>query len=103
MKNWFSHNSDEKFRLPISILAIYLLLKDGGTLDILGFVVGMVLFLAVTGHYIRKLLFPYVKLSKFFAKALETPFGASIAILAILMFSSFLIHSAISLLHSLPK
>ena len=103
IQKWIDHNSDEKWLLPISTIVILALLWGDGTLPSLGVVAGMILFLSVVNHYIRKLLFPYMKMEDFFKKAEETSLGAAIIVVAVLGFSAFLIHSAVVLLSAVPR
>jgi hypothetical protein len=94
--------SDELIRLPIGFALVVALLWGDGTLPILGFVAGMLGFLALASHILRRVLFHYVKLSSVISKACESPAGAGIVVASILGFTAVLLSSAVQLLHAIP-
>lgn len=74
--NWFT---TEFFRtIPLIVLCLLCFWGDWGTLLILKYVFGIMFALALISHFIRKVLFPYVKLGEVAREATKTPLGAAI-------------------------
>ena len=74
--NWFT---TEFFRtIPLIILAILMFAPDWSTLLVVKYVFGFLFAIALITHTIRKVLFPYISLRDYAAKALETSQGAAV-------------------------
>lgn len=82
--------------LPLLAAAI-LLLPDAGS-HVVFYALGITLLVSIVSHLVRKILFPYIDMSVFAKKALETPIGASIVFCSISVILSVIIYSTCSLL-----
>lgn len=72
-----------------------------GSLDslrVIGYVLGILLLISVTTHILRKVLFPYLDLGAFVAKALEDSRAAGMVFLGMSFIIGMMIFSATQLL-----
>ncbi len=82
----------EFFRtIPLIIACLLCFWGDWGTLLILKYVFGIVFAIALLSHFIRKVLFPYVKLGDVSREAAKTPLGAGLMFLGFCMILSVLL------------
>ena len=82
---------------PLLLVAAAILVPDTGSFVVL-YALGVTLLVCVASHWVRKILFPYVDLSKFSAKAAETPTGAAIVFAAVSVMLSTIIFATCMLL-----
>lgn len=76
---WFTV---EFFRtLPLILACALMFWGDWTTLSILKYVFGFLFAIALISHFLRKVLFPYVKLGEVASEASKTSLGAAIVFL----------------------
>ena len=82
---------------PLLLASALILAPDTGSFVVL-YALGITLLVSVVSHTVRKILFPYVDLSVFSKKALETPTGAAIVFASVSAMLSVIILSTCMLL-----
>lgn len=76
---WFTK---EFFRtLPLILACLLCFWGDWSTLGVLKYVFGFLFAIALISHFIRKVLFPYVKVAEVARSAIQTPLGAGLMFL----------------------
>ena len=89
----------EAMRLtPLLGLAGLAFMRDLESLQVVLYVLGILLLIAVTTHILRKVLFPYLDLGAFVAKALEDSRAAGMVFLGMSFIIGMMIFSATQLL-----
>jgi hypothetical protein len=89
----------EAMRLfPLIGLAGLAFMRDLDSLQVVLYVLGILLLIAVTTHILRKVLFPYLDLGAFVSKALEDPRAAGMVFLGMSFIIGMMIFSATQLL-----
>ncbi len=89
----------ETMRLtPLLGLAGLAFMRDLEGLRVVLYVLGIMLLIAVTSHVLRKVLFPYLDLGAFVAKALEDSRAAGMVFLGMSFIIGMMIFSATQLL-----
>ena len=83
---------------PLIGVAGILLVPDIAGLKVVMYMIGILLLVAATSHLIRKILFPYLDLGEFVAKAHEDPKAAGMVFLGMSFILGVMIHSATELL-----
>ena len=81
----------------LTLLVLVLFGFDLGTLEVVGFSLGFLVCQALASHLLRKALFPYLDISKLFKAVEKEALASAVAILAVCIVLSTLIHSASSL------
>lgn len=85
-------------RMWMPILASALILGPDAGSHVVLFALGILLLVSAVSHVMRKVLFPYVIMSEFSNKALESPVGAAIVFASITSILSVIIFSTCMLL-----
>ena len=89
----------ETMRLaPLLGLAGLAFMRDLDSLQVVLYVLGILLLISVTTHVLRKVLFPYLDLGAFVAKALEDPRAAGMVFLGMSFIIGMMVFSATQLL-----
>lgn len=89
----------EAMRLtPLLGLAGLAFMRDLESLQVILWVLGILLLIAVTSHILRKVLFPYLDLGAFVAKSLEDPRASGMVFLGMSFIIGMMIFSATQLL-----
>lgn len=89
----------EAIRLtPLIGLAGLAFMRDLESLQVVLYVLGILLLIAVTTHILRKVLFPYLDLGAFVAKALEDPRAAGMVFLGMSFIIGMMVFSATQLI-----
>ena len=83
---------------PLIGLAGLAFMRDLEGLRVVLYVLGILLLIAVTSHVLRKVLFPYLDLGAFVAKALEDSRAAGMVFLGMSIIIAMMIFSATQLL-----
>lgn len=89
----------EAMRLtPLIGLAGIIFMRDIEGLQVVLYVLGILLIVSVTSHVVRKILFPYLDLGAYVAKALEDPRASGMVFLGMSFIIGMMIFSATQLL-----
>ena len=82
---------------PLLIVSAAVLIPDTGSFVVL-YALAITLLVSVVSHLVRKILFPYVDMSLFAARASETPTGAAIVFASVSVMLSTIIFATCMLL-----
>lgn len=85
-------------RMWLPILAAGMILVPDAGSNVVLYALGITLAVSAVSHLVRKILFPYIDMSEYASRALETPVGASVIFASISMILSVIILSTCMLL-----